>query len=349
VRAAAGDRRVVLVAENEPQDTRLVRPLEEGGYGLDALWNDDWHHSAMVALTSHSEAYYSETSGDPQEFVSAAKYGYLFQGQYYHWQRNRRGTPSWGLPPAAFVSYLQNHDQIANSARGLRGHQLTSPGRWRALSALLLLQPSSPLLFQGQEFSASARFLYFADFDAELAAAVRTGRAEFLAQFPSLSAATTRDALDDPGDSTTFEQSILDLTERKTHAEAYALYRDLLKLRREDTAFRLQRLGAVDGAVLSANAFALRFFTDDHRDDRLLIVNLGRDLKRTSIAEPLLAPPPGLEWSLRWASEDRVYGGGGTPPLRPQQQWCIPGESAVVFATSESADAGSAGIRRRTA
>src|SRR3954464_8284295 len=97
-----------------------------GGYGLDAVWNDDFHHSAMVALTGRAEAYYSDTRGEPQELVSAAKYGYLFQGQHYDWQRAPRGTPAWGLPPSAFVVFLQNHDQIANSARGLRGDRLTS-------------------------------------------------------------------------------------------------------------------------------------------------------------------------------------------------------------------------------
>src|SRR5262245_24951447 len=140
-REAAGARRIVLVAENEPQDTRLVRPIGEGGHGLDALWNDDFHHSAMVALTGHREAYYSDTRGEPQEFISAAKYGYLFQGQHYHWQCQPRGRPSWGLPPSAFVAFLQNHDQVANSAHGLRGHELASPGRWRAITALVLLIP----------------------------------------------------------------------------------------------------------------------------------------------------------------------------------------------------------------
>jgi maltooligosyltrehalose trehalohydrolase len=82
------------------------------GYGLDALWNDDFHHSAMVALTGRSEAYYSDTRGEPQELISAVKYGYLFQGQHYDWQRDRRGTPAWGLAPTAFVTFLQNHEQV---------------------------------------------------------------------------------------------------------------------------------------------------------------------------------------------------------------------------------------------
>lgn len=227
-REAGGRRSVVLVAENEVQDTTLVRPISEGGYGLDALWNDDFHHSAMVALTGRSEAYYTDTRGDPQEFVSSAKYGYLFQGQFYRWQAQPRGTPAWGLSPSNFVTFLQNHDQVANSARGLRGHRLTSPGRWRAMTALLLLGPGVPMLFQGQEFAASAPFLYFADFEGELAAAVRKGRREFLSQFRSLIDFARRGALADPGDPATFERCRLDLRERDAHGAEYALHIDLL-------------------------------------------------------------------------------------------------------------------------
>jgi maltooligosyltrehalose trehalohydrolase len=330
-REAAGGRWIVIVAENEPQDTLLVRPPAERGYGLDALWNDDFHHSAMVALTGRGEAYYSDTHGVPQEFISAAKYGYLFQGQHYEWQRQPRGTPAWGLPPSAFVAYLQNHDQVANSARGLRGHALTSPGRWRAMTALLLLAPSTPMLFQGQEFSSSSPFLFFADFDPELAAAVRRGRAEFLTQFPSIVDYEHRATLDDPGDVTTFDRCKLDLEERRTHAAVYALHKDLLRLRREEAAFRAPRPGGVDGAVLSRHAFVLRFFTPAHDDDRLLVVNLGGDLVRESIAEPLVAPPFGADWRLQWSSEDPAYGGGGTRDVFPDALWRVPGESALVL------------------
>ena len=110
----------------------------------------------MVALTGRREAYYSDTLGTASEFIAAAKYGYLFQGQHYGWQRHPRGTPGLDLPPAHFVAYLQNHDQVANSVRGKRMHHMGSPGRVRALTALLLLMPATPMLFQGQEFAASA-------------------------------------------------------------------------------------------------------------------------------------------------------------------------------------------------
>lgn len=330
VRRAARGRQTYIVSENEPQHTRLVKPREEGGYGLDALWNDDFHHSALVALTGRAEAYYSDYRGAPQEFVSAAKYGYLYQGQHYLWQQQRRGTPALGLPPAAFVHYLQNHDQVANSGYGRRLHELTSPGRYRAMTALLLLSPATPMLFQGQEFAASSPFFYFADHEPELAAKVRAGRAEFLSQFPSIAAPETRAQLADPGDPATFRVSKLDLGERETHARAYALHRDLLRLRREDAVFRAPRAGGVDGAVLGPEAFVLRFFAADG-DDRLLVVNLGRDLRLAPAPEPLLAPPAGCRWETLWSSEHPRYGGGGTVALESESGWQLPGHAAVAL------------------
>src|SRR6185436_13154064 len=123
------------------------------GYELDAVWNDDFHHSATVALTGRNEAYYTDYTGSPQEFIALARRGFLYQGQWYSWQKKRRGTPALDLPATAFVNFLQNHDQTANSLRGLRVHQLAGPGRYRALTAALLLLPGTPLLFQGQEFA----------------------------------------------------------------------------------------------------------------------------------------------------------------------------------------------------
>ena len=330
VRAAAAGRATLLVAENEPQDVRLVRPLEAGGYGLDALWNDDFHHAAVVALTGLTAAYYSDYRGTPQEFVSAMKWGFLYQGQRYRWQRKRRGTPTFGVPPATFVTFIQNHDQIANSARGHRRHLLTSPGRYKAMTALMLLGPGTPMLFQGQEFGASAPFLYFADHKPELARLVRRGRAHFLRQFPALATSQMQAQLPDPAHPATFERSKLDLSERERHGETYALHRDLLALRREDPVFAGQRPGGIDGAVLGDEAFVLRYF-DVAQGDRLLLVNLGRELTVDPAPEPLLAPPAGAHWEVRWSSEDPRYGGFGTPPIEGAESWHLPGESAIVM------------------
>jgi maltooligosyltrehalose trehalohydrolase len=349
VRAAASPRSAYIVAENEPQDTRLVRPVEQNGYALDALWNDDFHHSAMVALTGRAEAYYSDTRGTAQEFVSAAKYGYLYQGQYYDWQLQSRGTPALDLAPARFVAFLQNHDQVANSATGRRVHALTAPGKWRAMTALLLLMPSTPMLFQGQEFASSAPFLYFADFEPELAEAVRNGRAEFLAQFPSISGFEKEGRLDDPSNPETFARSKLDDSEREGHHEAVALHRDLLRLRRETAAFRRPAKGGMDGAVLSADAFVLRFFAEKWVDERLVVVNLGADYSQPSLAEPLAAPPAGCAWRLEWSSEHSRYGGGGVCDVFPSGRWRVPAESAHVFAPVESNEPKPHRVKRRTA
>jgi maltooligosyltrehalose trehalohydrolase len=334
VREAARGRATLIVAENEEQEAKLARPPERGGYGLDGLWNDDFHHSARVALTGHREAYYSDYRGEPQEFVSAVKWGYLYQGQLYSWQKKRRGAPALDLPPAAFVTFLENHDQVANSGQGLRVRELTSPGRYRALTALLLLAPGTPMLFQGQEFGASSPFLYFADHNPELAKLVRTGRAKFLAQFPTLATAEAQAALKSPADPATFEMCKLDFTERQRHKSVYDLYRDLLRLRRADVAFRAQRPRGVDGAVLAPHAFVLRYFVDGGAD-RLLVVNLGRDLHVVPAPEPLLAPPPGMAWRLLWSSEDLRYGGGGTAAVEMDDGWHLHGEAAVVLVPSE--------------
>jgi maltooligosyltrehalose trehalohydrolase len=334
-RAKAGSRAIFLVAENEPQDVRLVAPAAAGGYGLDALWNDDFHHSAFVALTGRAEAYYGDHTGDPQELISAVKRGFLYQGQRYAWQDQPRGTPAFHLGPTSFVNFVQNHDQVANSLAGLRGHRLTSPGRYRAMTALLLLGPATPLLFQGQEFGASSPFLYFADLPPELAKLTRAGRAEFLAQFPSLAGAEAQAALPDPTSRMTFERSKLDLAERERHGPTYALHRDLLQLRREDPVFRAQGAGGVDGAVLGPEALALRFFGGAaHSEDRLLCLNLGRDLVLPTVAEPLLAPPAGAAWTLLWSSEAIRYGGGGLPALDPRAGWLLPGHATLVFGSA---------------
>ena len=321
-RAAAGDRQIHLIAENEPQDRKIITE-----FGLDAMWNDDWHHSTRVAATGFREAYYSDYRGTAQELLSMAKSGFLYQGQYYSWQKKRRGTASADLKPERLIVYLENHDQLANSATGDRLHAQTSPGRLRALTALLLLLPQTPMLFQGQEFGASAPFLYFADHKPELAASVQKGRREFLSQFPSLAGAEAQEALAAPHDPKTFERCRLDWSERARNASIVALHRDLLALRRTDETFRQQRTDVLTGAVFSDSALALRW-TLDGRLDRLLLVNLEDELEIKPVNEPILAPPPDRSWKLLWSSEANVAVDG-------ENCWRMPAECALVFAPSQ--------------
>jgi maltooligosyltrehalose trehalohydrolase len=332
-RSAAGRRGVILVAEDEEQDARVPRDPSEGGFGFDGVWNDDFHHSARVALTGCREGYYAGYQGSPQEFVSAAKHGYLYQGQTQASRGRTRGRPAWGVRPEAFVTFLENHDQVANSADGHRLHQLASPGRYRALMALALLGPGTPLLFQGQEFSSSRPFLFFADHEPALAEAVRRGRFAFLARFPSLASDAAQGRLADPASPATFERCRLDFSERVSHREVYQMTRDLLRLRRDDPVLRsAQRPGAIDGSVLSSRAFAVRFFGPrGHGEDRLLVVNLGCDLSPQAVPDPLLAPPTAAGWSVKWSSEDPRYGGGGVARVAVDEGIRIPGEAAVLL------------------
>ena len=310
-----------------------VRPVAAGGYDLDALWNDDFHHTALVAISGRAEAYYSDHAGTPQELISAVKRGYLYQGQHYAWQRKPRGSPAGDLGPTSFVNFIQNHDQIANSLAGKRGHLLTSPGRYRAMTALLLLGPATPMLFQGQEFAATSPFLFFADVPPELAKLVRAGRAEFLAQFPSIAGPDAQAALADPADSLTFERSKLDLAERERHGAAYALHLDLLRLRKEDPVFRAQ------------GPRRRRRRGSRTRGTRPPLLRRGpRSRRSAALPQPWAGPRPRRR---RRATAGATGGRALAPPLvqrgasvtaavaRPistrRQGWRLPGHAAVVF------------------
>jgi maltooligosyltrehalose trehalohydrolase len=199
------------------------------------------------------------------------------------------------------------------------------------MTALLLLGPWTPLLFQGQEFGTSRPFLYFSDIgDDSLREAIRKGRFEFLSQFPSLASKETQKQLPIPTDPNSFARCKLDFLERKKNKQLYDLHIDLIKLRREDSRFREQKTGGVDGAVLGAKSFVLRYFAEKN-DDRLLLVNLGDTRLLDPMPEPLLAPPLGFEWTTLWSSDSERYGGPGTTQVATQDNWTLPGEAAIAL------------------
>src|SRR5216110_270024 len=314
-REEIGSRSIILVAENDLQDAKMPRPRSEGGDDLDGMWNDDFHHSAVVALTGRREAYYADYLGVPQEFISAAKYGFLYQGQALSWRKALRGTPTFPIASEAFVCFIENHDQVANTGQGERLQFQTSPARYRAMTALLLLGPWTPLLFQGQEFGASSPFLFFADIrDASVRDAIRKGRAEWLAPFLSLTGDEAWQTLPAPDVSEVFARCKLNFSERKNNRELYDLHIDILRLRREDPRFREQSSGGIDGAVLGPASFVLRYFSMNN-EERLLLVNFGESHVLHPASEPLLAPPEGCRWQTLWTSESPRYGGAGSGAL----------------------------------
>ncbi len=345
VRRAAQGRGTIVIAENEPQDSMLMRPEAGGGHGMDMMWNDDFHHSVIVALTGRREAYLSDYDGTARELGNAARWGFLYQGQWYDWQEQPRGKPALDLEPLQFVNFMENHDQVSNLAQGRRVHQLSMPSRWRAVTSLFLLAPGTPMIFQGQEFATSSPFLYFADHGGELAEIVDQGRRKFLSQFPRVQA-EYKEYIARPDEVETFARCVLNHDERDINADAVALHRDLLALRRSDPT--LSSGIRPECSSFGDDLLVLRWIAGG-LSDRLLVVNLGRTRRLTAPSDPLLAPPGGAAWSVRWASDHPTYGGEGTPPLtdRPLGPWTVPAESALFLVPRELTSADEAGVESR--
>jgi maltooligosyltrehalose trehalohydrolase len=222
-------RKLVLIAESDRNDPRLVFPRDRGGYGLDGVWADDLHHALHTVLTGERKGYYGDY-GSMQALGRCLEQGYYYQGDYSPSRRRRHGRPPGGAPLFRFVGCLQNHDQVGNRAQGERIAHLTSIERARVGAFLLLTSALTPLLFQGEEWSATSPFLYFTDHqDPSLAKAVSDGRRREFSQFgwdPS--------AIPDPQERATFLRSKLDWSEleREPHRTTLRLYRDLIGLRR---------------------------------------------------------------------------------------------------------------------
>ncbi|MDX1665082.1 MAG: malto-oligosyltrehalose trehalohydrolase [Candidatus Promineifilaceae bacterium] len=244
---AALGRRLVLIAESDLNDPRLLRPPLTGGYGLDAQWNDDFHHALHALLTGERRGYY-EDFGEVRHLARALEQAYVYTGQHSPFRGRRHGRPPTGLNGDCFLGYLQNHDQIGNRAQGERiGHLIDRP-RLKVGAALVLTAPFVPLLFQGEEWAASSPFLYFTHHqDEALAETVRKGRQEeFGTHWDRASGAEL--PVPDPQAEATFTRSKLHWEERREepHAEMLAWHRALIALRAAQPALRDPRLAKVD-------------------------------------------------------------------------------------------------------
>jgi maltooligosyltrehalose trehalohydrolase len=230
--AALGEelhRTVFLVAESDANDPRLVRSREAGGYGLDAVWSDDWHHSLHTALTGERTGYYRDY-GSLEQLGKALKHAWVYDGAWSEYRQRTRGRRATEVPSHRFVIAAQNHDQVGNRATGDRLGARLSEGELKAAAALLLTAPFTPLLFQGEEWAADSPFLFFTDFsDPELGRAVREGRRREFEAF-----GWNPDEVPDPQDLATFETSKLSWSEldEPFHRSMVAWHRDLIALRR---------------------------------------------------------------------------------------------------------------------
>jgi maltooligosyltrehalose trehalohydrolase len=240
VRASIPDRSVLLIAEDDRNMTAIVRAPGEGGWGLDAVWADDFHHHTRRLAAGDSDGYYEDFSGSVADIAATIRQGWFYRGQFSAYQGEPRGTDPAYVPLERMVVCLQNHDQIGNRAFGERLNHQIEPAHFRALSALLLCLPETPLLFMGQEWAASTRFLFFTDHHADLGRLVTEGRRAEFSRFAAFADPATRARIPDPQASSTFDDSRLVWDERTKapHAGVLALYRTLLRLRRTEAALR---------------------------------------------------------------------------------------------------------------
>jgi maltooligosyltrehalose trehalohydrolase len=238
----------LLIAEDSRNDPNALLSL-----GIDGLWSDDFHHVLHVLLTHESDGYYQAFQGDLRELAHVIERGQLFEGEVNERSTVPRGRPATGVPKGRFLFALQNHDQVGNRARGERLHDLSELPAYRAASLLLLFLPQTPLLFMGQEWAASAPFLYFSDHAGSLGEAVTRGRRREFGHFSGFRE-SAEGAVPDPQLETTFLRSKLDWSERETfeHLRTLELYRAALELRERDPVLRQPsetRVG-ISGSVL---------------------------------------------------------------------------------------------------
>lgn len=288
VRASLADspRRVLVIAEDSRNIAAMMYPESEGGWELDGVWADDFHHQVRRCLAGDSEGYYQYFDGSAEGIARTAKQGWF-----------RKGTDPSGLPYPSFVVCIQNHDQIGNRAFGDRLHHSVDLAAWHAASTLLLMLPETPLLFMGQEWAASSPFQYFTDHHAELGKLVTQGRRSEFRRFSSFSG-----EVPDPQALSTFEASRLNWEEagQQPHASTLRLYRALLALRRTHPS--LQTAGKspeLDIVACGSDAVLLR-------RDRLLVAVAFRGAPRVAL--------PSAPWRVLLSTEDPQHAPDPAPP-----------------------------------
>jgi maltooligosyltrehalose trehalohydrolase len=295
------NRRVHLIAESALNDTRVIRSRELGGYGLDAQWNDDFHHALHTLLTGEREGYYQDF-GSIGHLAKAFREGFIYSGEYSPYRRRRHGNSSRDIPTHQFVVFAQNHDQVGNRMRGERLAALVCLERTKLAAGIVLLSPFIPLMFMGEEYGETAPFPYFISHsDPDLIEAVRRGRRDEFAAFG------WSDEPPDPQDEETFLRAKLNHSLRRKghHRMLLELHRELLQLRKGIPA--LGRLSKDDMEVSDYerdNALTIRRCSGT--DEAIAIFHFGKS--PTSIRIPF----PKGKWRKRLDSADERWHGPGS-------------------------------------
>jgi maltooligosyltrehalose trehalohydrolase len=311
VRREAG-RDLIFIAEDHRNLADMLRAPNNGGWGLDGVWADDFHHHVRVIAAGDTHGYYRDFQRDAADLAETIRRGWFYRGQHSEYHGQPRGSDPSSLAPEQFIICIQNHDQVGNRARGDRLHHGTGLDAWRAASALLLLAPETPLIFMGQEWAASTPFQYFTDHHEPLGRMVSHGRRNEFRDFPEFRGRP--DAIPDPQAHSTFADSRLrwEEQEQQPHAGVLNLYRTLLTLRQSEQQLQ------PDAFAMDEDTIAMRY------RDYALVSRL-KGSGRVNLGERLAGP-----WRVSLTTEDAAFG-GSTPPVLDNDSLSFACPAAVVL------------------
>jgi maltooligosyltrehalose trehalohydrolase len=331
---------VPLIAEDHRNLDTMIRPRWAGGWDLDAVWADDFHHQMRRFLSGDHEGYFRDYQGTTDDIATTINQGWFYTGQHSVHMDHPRGTDPVGIEPRRFVVCLQNHDQVGNRAFGDRLHHVIDLPAFRAATALFLMLPQTPLLFMGQEWGASAPFQYFTDHDEDLGKIVTEGRRREFRHFLAFVDPAAREKIPDPQAVETFQASRLDWTEthREPHASLLRLHRALLALRRAEPALQANLVGRQEAVSLDDSTLLL-----DRRDggSRLLVLVCLRGSGTIHLhGREGVSLPESMGWQLTLTTEDEAFTTDAMAPevdlggLRPVVRFARPG-AVLLKSTSE--------------
>jgi maltooligosyltrehalose trehalohydrolase len=315
VRSAFPGRWVPLIAEDHRNLDTMIRPRWAGGWDLDGVWADDFHHQVRRLLAGDNEGYYRDYTGSTRDIATTINQGWFYTGQPSVHMAERRGTDPVGIEPRKFVFCLQNHDQIGNRAFAERLHHQIDLAAYRAASALLLCVPQTPMLFMGQEWACSSPFLYFTDHSEDLGQLVTEGRRREFRHFVAFVEPQAREKIPDPQALSTFESSRLDWSERgrEPHASIFRLYQALLGLRRTEAALRSNRPEDSEAVALDEDTLYLRRGSSEGAQVNVLVRLRGSGTVSLE-GRNALGPAAGRSWHCVLTTEEPPFTTDPSPP-----------------------------------